>query len=80
MPCEEAVILLKEITNDRGVPRNIKSMLDESVNILDCQKPDNEKVSRVVSLLDDASNDPNLCTYTRTQIWNVVSILESVKV
>ena len=28
---------------------------------------------------DDIINDPNMPMYTRTQIWNIVSMLESVK-
>ena len=79
MPCGEAIKMLGKITNDRGVPRNIKEMIEESVGVLRCKKPDSEKVSHVVSILDEASNDPNISVYTRTQIWNVVSLLETVK-
>jgi len=28
--------------------------------------------------LDDISSDPNMPSYVRTQIWNVVSQLESI--
>ncbi|MBU0898725.1 MAG: UPF0147 family protein [Nanoarchaeota archaeon] len=79
MPCKEVIILLKEITDDKGVPRNIKEMIGESISKLGCDKSDNEKVSCAVSILDEASSDPNVSMYTRTQIWNIVSILESIK-
>ena len=73
------ISLLREITDDKGVPRNIKELINESVNVLCCDKPSNEKISCVVSILDDASNDPNVSGYTRTQIWSIVSILENYK-
>jgi len=79
MSCTEVIKILKEINDDRGVPRNIKEMLEESVSILSCRKPDNEKVSCVVSILDEASSDPNVSIYTRTQIWSIVSQLETLK-
>ncbi|MBI4896211.1 MAG: UPF0147 family protein, partial [Candidatus Aenigmarchaeota archaeon] len=34
------------------------------------------RVSTVISILDDVSNDSNIPIYTRTQIWNLVSLLE----
>jgi len=77
MSCVDAVELLKEISGDKGVPKNIKEMIEQSVFILNCKKSESEKVSSVVSILDEAANDPNVLPYTRTQIWNIVSILES---
>jgi len=29
--------------------------------------------------MDEISNDPNIPMYTRTQVWNIVSILESME-
>lgn len=38
-----------------------------------------EKISQAISILDESANDPNLATYTRTQIWGIVSLLEGMK-
>jgi len=79
MDSQEIFNLLQEIMEDRGVPRNIKVSLEESVNILNGNGSEDEKIASIISILDDASGDPNLSFHARTKIWSMVSILESVK-
>jgi uncharacterized protein (UPF0147 family) len=71
--------LLQDIMDDRGVPRNIKASLEESISILNGSDSEEEKLASIISILDDASADPNLSFHARTKIWNMVSVLESVK-
>ncbi|MBW2997238.1 UPF0147 family protein [Candidatus Woesearchaeota archaeon] len=71
---------LEELTNDNTVPRNIKSKVDEVIGIL---KEDNGqdmsiKVNKALSELDEISDDTNIQAYTRTQIWNIASMLETI--
>ena len=68
--------LLQQIVIDRGVPRNVKTSIEESIKLLESGCPESEKYSSLISLLDDASNDPNISIPARTNIWNLVSILE----
>ena len=77
--CEKISGLLEDILNDRGVPRNIKSSIEESMGILKKSDPEDEKIATIISILDEASNDPNLSSHARTKIWNMVSVLESIK-
>ena len=77
MDVESINKLLDEINNDRSVPRNIRNMIAEAKNHLNDQKQDMPiRINSVISILDDISADPNVPVYTRTQIWNIVSILE----
>ena len=77
---ENVIPLIEQIVNDRSVPRNIRTKCEDSINILKDEKQDIAiRSSTVISTLDDISNDPNIPTYTRTQIWNIVSLLESVQ-
>ena len=71
--------LIREIMDDRGVPRNIKASLEESISILGGSDSEEKKVASIISILDDASGDPNISMQTRTKIWNMVSVLESMK-
>ena len=71
--------MLQDILEDRGVPRNIKASLEESVSILNGRDAEDEKIASIISVLDDASGDPNLSFHARTKIWNMVSTLESIK-
>lgn len=68
--------ILQQIADDRTVPRNIRAVADESLNALAGEGSVNLRISTAISLLDDIINDPNMPMYTRTQIWNVVSMLE----
>jgi uncharacterized protein (UPF0147 family) len=79
MNSEDIFGLLQDIMDDRGVPRNIKASLEESVTILNGKDSQEEKIASIISILDDASGDPNLSFHARTKIWNMVSALESVK-
>ena len=64
---ESAVSLLEEVLEDRGVPRNIKSKIEGSIKELKADKEsEGVKVSTLVSVLDDASNDPNISLSART--------------
>jgi len=77
---ESVIKLLGEILEDRTVPRNIKAMVEQAKNALEDKDSDlNLRLSTAISNLDEIINDPNMPMYTRTQIWNIVSMLESLK-
>ena len=78
---EPIIKLLTGIIEDRTVPRNIRAAAEEARKEL-TEKTDNTwdiRLSSAISTLDDITNDPNMPMYTRTQIWNIVSMLEAVK-
>lgn len=78
---EPIVKLLAGIIEDRTVPRNIRAAAEEAKKEL--TEKTNEtwdiRLSSAISVLDEIINDPNMPMHTRTQIWNVVSMLERVK-
>jgi len=77
---EKVIPFIQQIVNDRTVPRNIRTKCEESIQILQNEKEDVAvRISTVISNMDEISNDPNIPMYTRTQIWNIVSILESLQ-
>ena len=69
---------LSEIQEDSTVPRNVRAKIESITNTL---KEDTElsiKVNKALNVLDEIANDVNLQAYTRTQIWNVMSMLEKL--
>ncbi len=77
---EDVIKMLEQISKDRTVPKNIRLKCEESMKALQEDKESKAvKINTVISLLDEASNDPNIPTYTRTQIWNIVSVLEGLQ-
>lgn len=78
---EPIVKLLTNIIEDRTVPRNIRAAAEEAKKEL-TEKTNNTwdiRLSSAISVLDEITNDPNMPLHTRTQIWNVVSMLETIK-
>lgn len=70
---------LDAIVNDRSVPKNIRRACLESMDALKNEKePLDIRLNTAISTLDETINDPNIPMHTRTQIWNLVSMLESV--
>ena len=71
--------LLNEINADRTVPKNIRNAVEQAKNDLNKENIDMAvRINSVISILDEVSNDPNIPIYTRTQIWNIVSMLEAM--
>ena len=77
---EPIIKALVGITEDRTVPRNIKRVVEEAKISLEDKKSDIDiRLSSAISNLDEIINDPNMPMYTRTQIWNVVTMLENIR-
>ena len=69
------------IIDDRTIPRNIRSAVEEAKRDL-TERAENSwdiRLSSAISTLDEIINDPNMPMHARTQIWNIVSLLETIK-
>ena len=75
---KEIIEILAELEEDSTVPRNVKDKVKVVSGILKEDSDIKIKVNKVLHELDNIADDPNLQPYTRTQIWNVVSMLEKV--
>jgi uncharacterized protein (UPF0147 family) len=70
---------LKELSEDNSVPRNVKTKILDTIKLLEEQGDVSIRVNKALSHLDEIAEDANMETYTRTQIWNLLSQLESIK-
>jgi hypothetical protein len=74
---KQVAAILEQIINDRTVPKNIRKAAEDSKSALSNDSDPLElKISTAIHILDEIINDPNMPMYTRTQIWNAVSLLE----
>lgn len=71
--------LLEQLINDRSVPKNIRAAAEDSKASLESGTDVEVNISTAIGFLDDIINDPNMPMYTRTQIWNIVSMLEQLR-
>lgn len=77
---KQAKAILSMISEDNTTPRNIRHAAKDALEALAVMDQSyGVRAAQAVNILDDISQDPNMPAYTRTRIWNVVSILEIVK-
>lgn len=69
---------ISELYEDSSVPKNVRTKLDKISTILNDDSELPIKINRALDELDELAEDTNLEPYTRTQIWNLVSVLESI--
>ena len=76
----QALVMLMRIVNDASVPRNIRRAATEAIRQLrDESLSPGVRAANAISVLDEISQDPNMPVHTRIAIWNVMTLLETVK-
>ncbi len=78
MDLSEVNELLDALVKDKSISKNIR----ETLKIIKEELRSEEvrmKIDAALQRIEDLSLDPNLSTYTRTQIWNLTSLLESAQ-
>ena len=69
---------MRELEHDNTVPKNIKTKMGEIIAVLKDETEVSIRVNKALHELDEISDDSNLQAFTRTQIWNIASMLETV--
>ena len=77
---KQATSILSIISEDNTTPRNIRHVAKEAKDILAVSSQTQAvRAAQAITILDEISQDTNMPAYTRTRIWNVVSILAVLK-
>jgi uncharacterized protein (UPF0147 family) len=74
----QAMALLQELAQDSTIPKNVHHKLSNVISMLQKNSEVSLNVSKALHELEDITTDMNLESFTRTQIFNVVSMLEVV--
>jgi hypothetical protein len=77
---DQATSILTMISDDNTTPRNIRRtakqaadmLLEESLSVA-------ARAANAIAILEDISQDPNMPMYSRTRIWNAISVLEGIR-
>ena len=67
------------LLGDHSIPKNIKKALSESKDKLTSDDEWNVKLSSAIYHINNISEDMNMPTHARMQIWTVMSELEALK-
>ena len=76
---EGVITTLSEIKEDATVPKNVKAKMQEIIGTLEEDTILSIKVNKALNNMEEIAADVNLQPYTRTQIWNVISILKKLQ-
>lgn len=68
------------LAEDSTVPRNIRSVVSEAAHKILVEEPDKlVGLGTAIYALEDISNDINMPSHARTEIWSIISALEAAK-
>lgn len=77
---KEAIETLNQIATNHSTPKTIKkSITDLIIDLNNEEYSLSVRANNTISLLDDVTQDPNMPSYVRTQLWQAVSKLESIR-
>ncbi len=77
---QQAQTVLNMIADDNTTPRNIRRAAKQASDMLsDGGLSVAARAANAISLLEDISQDPNMPMYSRTRIWNAISVLEGIR-
>lgn len=73
----EVIEYLEELKEDNTISKNIREKISKIIIILSDKADTSLKINKAMQSLDEISEDIAIHSYTRTQIWNIVSMLEA---
>ncbi len=71
--------LMETILADNTIPKNIRKAISDAKLRIEGDDEVIVKVSAAIYLIESISDDINMPPHARTQIWGLMSALESVK-
>jgi uncharacterized protein (UPF0147 family) len=76
----EVIKFIDLLTKDTSIPKNVrKGLEDAKASLQNTSEDATVRISNAVYAIQEVSNDVNLPLHARTQIWQVLGMLEKVK-
>lgn len=76
---KEVIESLTTLQEDTTLPKNVKLKIQNIINTFKEKNTDvSIKVNKALHELDEMGDDANMQPYTRTQLLNIVSMLEKI--
>lgn len=70
------ITMLRELQEDSSVPKNVRTKIETTIKSLEEDSEISIKISRALHELESVAEDNNVQSYTRMQLFNIVSALE----
>lgn len=75
---EDIKEMLLMVREDPAAPKSLREKIDRMVSLIDSNKETQLKIDALQQDLEEASNDVNIPSFVRTQIWSISGALETV--
>ncbi len=75
---EEISAMIDNLVTDTSIPKNIRRALSEAKSRLDSDEEQSVKISAAIYVIESITEDINMPPHARTQIWAIMSALESM--
>ncbi|MCC7552404.1 UPF0147 family protein [Candidatus Micrarchaeota archaeon] len=75
----DIIDIMDEIEEDTSIPKNIRKTITDAKKRLKTNEDATLKIGAVVYSLEEIAEDINIPSHARTQIWTILSALESMK-
>ena len=67
------------LLSDTTVPKNVRSSVSQAKGKLNASGEYTMRIASAIYEIDSVSSDINLPPQARTMVWNILSMLESIK-
>lgn len=76
----QVIAVLEQLGEDTSVPKNIRRGANSArETLLKSSEALDLRSASAIFILDELANDPNIPLHGRTQIWSIISQLETIK-
>ncbi|MBN1160032.1 MAG: UPF0147 family protein [Candidatus Diapherotrites archaeon] len=77
---QEVIEYMDSLSKDTAFPRNVREAISKAKDeLIKKDEPFDVRLSSAVYIIDDVSNDINVPMHARSELWNLVSMLEGLK-
>ena len=77
---DNAMQTLNQLATSHSTPKNFKKTISDLINDLKSEEYSvSVRAANAISALDDITQNPNVPSFVRTSLWQVVSVLESIR-
>ncbi len=75
---QELIEDMAEIAEDSAIPKRLRDKIEGAIGTLRNEEMEASlRANKALQELDDISDDPQIPSYLRTELWNIVSRLET---
>ncbi len=76
---KQIIALMDNLVNDSSIPKNIRKSVKDAKDKLSTNDEPVVRASSAVYALSEVGEDINMPIHARTQIWTILSALETIR-